>query len=561
MSPHPPNPESGTKKLPSVSRRALALAAIVAALWCALAWHLVEGQARAQISEVVDRQTREAREAAYMINVSMDGLLNRLQGLAAVMAADSRIVEVLAAFGPQVQASARTVEARKTEWTQRPDLKTANERLLIANTDMDVDVIWAMNANGDCVVSSNHREMTSFIGTNYADRTYFAAARSGRRARQYAVGRVTNVPGLFFSAPITANGAFVGAVAVKSDLTRIASAINHRHAFITDDYGVIILAADRTLEMRALPGAAVHQLSDKQRMSRYVRTKFETLDIQPDRLLQDMVRVSGSPHLHAAALSELPHHGITVHIVAPIEHLKAIREQTTVLFMLLAASGILFIALALGAYAYLARVRQNRVSMEAANASLQALNQHLDHLSKIDALTGCANRRHFQARLEAEILRADRYGHPCSVLSADIDFFKRVNDQYGHAAGDEALRHFSNIVRQKLRSEDELGRLGGEEFAVMLPETGLSSALAAAERIRRALESNPAVSAGNRLPITASFGVACSTDGESSGALLGRADAALYRAKEGGRNRVVPSLPPSRSAAAMPQTEAARERH
>src|SRR6185436_10568549 len=115
-----------------------------------------------------------------------------------------------------------------------------------------------------------------------------------------------------------------------------------------------------------------------------------------------------------------------------------------------------------------------------------------------------------------------------------------VNDRHGHGGGDEALRHFVSVARRELRNEDALGRLGGEEFGILLPETEVMSALCAAERVRRAIEAAPARFGDKLIPISASFGIACwKSSAESPDALLQRADIALYQAKAAGRNRVV----------------------
>jgi diguanylate cyclase (GGDEF)-like protein len=458
---------------------------------------------------------------------------NRLQGLAAVVAAGSDVKTVLASFGEDTGRSPLPYDARKAEWTQRPDLLALSRQLLVATEDIGVDIMWLLNAGGDCVAASNSAEPMSFIGTNYADRTYFSSAQAGKRGRQYAVGRVTKVPGLFFSAPVMADGRFLGAVAVKSDLSRIATAVNHPYAFVTDDQGVIILAANHSLEMRAVPGAAVHQMPAELRQARYLRQEFPTYDTGTDRGRDGLLAVTGSPHPHIVARSELPQHGITTHILLPLEGIENLRGDALVVFLLLACSGTLLVALVFGARAYVVRVRHQQAIMTTANEAL-------DRLAKTDPLTGCANRRHFLARLDSELGRAGRYGHECGLLAIDIDLFKQVNDRHGHAAGDVALRHVVKVANKQLRGEDELGRIGGEEFAVLLPETGRASAIVVAERIRHAIETTPSRFNGLQIPLTASFGVACwKSPSESAEALLQRADSALYAAKKNGRNRLV----------------------
>ena len=152
-----------------------------------------------------------------------------------------------------------------------------------------------------------------------------------------------------------------------------------------------------------------------------------------------------------------------------------------------------------------------------------------------DRLTGALNRGRLEENAHFELLRFERYDHPVSLLFIDIDHFKQVNDTYGHAAGDQVLRHTSEILRQCMRTTDLLGRWGGEEFVLLLSNTGLASARLLAERMRSAIREHDFGEVG---PITASFGVAECQKGESWDALVGRADAAMYRAKKAGRNRV-----------------------
>lgn len=542
-------------KLPLMSRRSVALLALLTVLWTALAWLFSGLLAQERIAALVSREGSQAQEDVASISENFERVLNRLQGLPTVLAVGSDVTAALATFGPEVRPSSLTLTDRIAVWTQdRGDLLALGEQLKAAAREMDVDLIWVINASGDCVAASNVAESTSFVGINYADRGYFKSAQAGVRGRQYAMGRVTNVPGLFFSAPVTSGGQFLGAVVIKIDIPQLAPSVNHPHAFVTDEYGVIILAGDRRLEMRAMPGALVHQLPAEQRLARYKRSEFEPLDIKP---ISDgpaaLVRVNGSRYSHVAAHNERAQYGIAVHVLAPIPDIENMRRDAFAAFLLLSFSGVLLIALGFGARAYVLRVRQHRQAIEATNESLNELNEHLDRLARVDSLTGCANRRHFQACLENELARAGRYDRECSLVLVDLDFFKHVNDQHGHLAGDEVLRQIVQIARRELRGLDELGRLGGEEFAILLPETGLASAIAVAERVRRAIEATPTRFGDTQIPLTASFGVACwKSSAESTDALLQRADTALYAAKTGGRNVVASSgaagdQPPSKT--------------
>jgi diguanylate cyclase (GGDEF)-like protein len=153
-----------------------------------------------------------------------------------------------------------------------------------------------------------------------------------------------------------------------------------------------------------------------------------------------------------------------------------------------------------------------------------------------DHMTGLANRRRFERQLDREVTRTLRYGRPFCLLLFDIDHFKKVNDTFGHEAGDEAIQYLAKTVQAETRGIDLAARIGGEEFAVILPETSFEAGFDVAERLCRAVKETRIPVAGN---ITASFGVAefplCATTGRE---LLSVADAAMYEAKRQGRNRV-----------------------
>lgn len=152
-----------------------------------------------------------------------------------------------------------------------------------------------------------------------------------------------------------------------------------------------------------------------------------------------------------------------------------------------------------------------------------------------DFLTGLRNRRYLELILERELFRVARYGRPLSLIILDLDGFKAVNDTHGHEVGDRVLKALARCLEEHLRQSDRAVRLGGEEFAVLLPETGLPQALRLAERLRQAV-------AALKVPpverLSASFGVAQASPTDSPFSLLKRADEALYRAKRAGKNRV-----------------------
>jgi len=192
----------------------------------------------------------------------------------------------------------------------------------------------------------------------------------------------------------------------------------------------------------------------------------------------------------------------------------------------------------------IARLNTGRRFLEQDRA-LRRANEEIRILSITDPLTGCYNRGCLNMRLPQEIQRAARYNRPLSIFMCDIDHFKKVNDTYGHQAGDLVLKEFSKRINDSIRDKvDLLARYGGEEFLVTLPETDLNGALHLAERLRRVISEKKYNIGTKKINITASFGVA-GFDSDNAGdeisvdILIRHADKYLYQAKSEGRNRVV----------------------
>jgi len=192
-------------------------------------------------------------------------------------------------------------------------------------------------------------------------------------------------------------------------------------------------------------------------------------------------------------------------------------------------------------YRSVERISTALSEIEDAHRQARAAQAELRRLASIDELTGVANRRWFTAMASRELERCRRFNHQLALLMIDVDHFKRVNDTRGHAVGDDVLKAFTRVLEGNLRSVDLLGRLGGEEFAVVLPESDQKAAGHTAERLRAAVEALAfPFEDGTTLKITTSVGIAIlASVGETLDSLLARADTALYTAKREGRNRVV----------------------
>jgi diguanylate cyclase (GGDEF)-like protein/PAS domain S-box-containing protein len=212
--------------------------------------------------------------------------------------------------------------------------------------------------------------------------------------------------------------------------------------------------------------------------------------------------------------------------------------QQTLVRLLPGTSGLAVVTIqdVTSEYEQLEALRRERTELARLHTTLQEQNVRLAHLATTDELTGVKNRRRFSEDLELHAALAVRQHLPLSLVMVDVDHFKNYNDAFGHLAGDEALRTVARLLREEVRQQDVVARYGGEEFVILLPATDVAAAVEVTERPRLAVEKHWKTTH----PLTASFGVATTTDGDALDAdsLVDLADQALYHAKGLGRNRV-----------------------
>jgi diguanylate cyclase (GGDEF)-like protein len=203
-------------------------------------------------------------------------------------------------------------------------------------------------------------------------------------------------------------------------------------------------------------------------------------------------------------------------------------------------AGLLGLALSVILWRNFTTIQMQQDQLDRANSELQIKQRDLERLTRLDGLTGLFNRRTFVELSRQELMRGQRQGSATAILLFDLDHFKRINDTWGHPAGDAVLRNVATVAARAVRGTDLLGRLGGEEFIVLLPSTSIEAARKLAEKIRAHLQANPAAWEGHSIAATASIGVAGTTAAQKRDfdSLYHEADKALYLAKTRGRNRV-----------------------
>jgi PAS domain S-box-containing protein len=341
-------------------------------LWLAGYWFVAAQLMQRDNDTQIVAARRAGEERAQNIAKVMGESVSNLDGIAAYVARDVDTIAGLQHTRPAPAGS--TPEQRKQAWSSTAELARMNTDLALAARYLGVDAIWVMNAAGDAIAASNVASPASFVGSNYADRDYFKAAFAGQAGNQYAMGRKTNTPGLFFSAPVreggNIGGQIIGVVAVKIDLPRLAYWVNQTDAFISDMYDVVILAHDRTLEMHALPAARIASLPEPARLARYKRTDFPVLDIAAwiDKAYPGVLAFNKSPVVMAR--QTLPDLGIQVHVREPLPALADSAATQLRHFLPLAASGSLLILIVGGSLIFGLQRRQAERNM-AYSLSLQ----------------------------------------------------------------------------------------------------------------------------------------------------------------------------------------------
>ncbi len=355
--------------------------------------------------------------------------------------------------------------------------------------------------------------------TDVSDRDYFRAqadlSTRGLYVGRPVVSRVTGKWGIPISLPVTRAGGEVAVVFAAIELDRIAASFEAER--IKPLGTIVIVREDGTLMFRSP--------LDEQTIS-------TTIAQDPD-WTQHLAALAEDPHhiapgqidgrTHIVSSQRVEDYPLRVAVTADMDDLLAGWQRTT--------GVLLLVATALTAAILLLGIRLLR-SMQLEAAARRELEQRM----LTDPLTGTGNRRMLELRLAEEIQRARRYQRTLTAVFLDLDHFKQVNDRHGHGVGDAVLVRVAESLNARLRHSDHLARFGGEEFVLLLTETGLDAALALVERMRTAV-------AELRIPellpghITLSAGLAQWQPGESAEALLHRADQALYRAKAAGRNR------------------------
>ncbi len=319
--------------------------------WSIIAWFSLDYYYSRVANELYQRELQVATEQLGGISHDIYANIRVLKGVAQVVAGDERSARAMRRFGTKVKASTLPYKVRSHHWTRDSEFARLNEDLFIDAKNLDADLIYVVNAAGDCFAASNFRTGET-IGSNYVDRTYFVLAQAGKPGHQYAMGRTTNIPGLFYSHPLIVDGHFLGTAVVKRDIAKLSDWTNQANAFVSDVNGVIVLARDKRLELRTLPTAA--KLTAEQNRLQYKREILEPVSITAwgDSHFPAAVRI-GRVDMPAVLVSKtLPEDGLTIYVSRPLDELIRLGTEKYWLFglMIVVGSMLIFSGSAIAAY-------------------------------------------------------------------------------------------------------------------------------------------------------------------------------------------------------------------
>ncbi|WP_322014435.1 diguanylate cyclase [Paraburkholderia sp. J12] len=528
----------------------LGVMAVVIVCWAA-AGLLADRMVRQELDTALTVQRQMSRSVVDNMAEVIASDLSMSRAIPATMA-ETRVVQQALTESARYAASPQSTELeRRTELQSIPALLSVDRFLHDAQGFSGLDAIWLVNANGICVASSNALDKLSYVGVDMRTRAYLSDTLLGAFSEAYGVGMSSGEPGIFVAAPAYDDGLLVGAVVAKVSISRLRHWVTHPGTFVSDGNGVVIMSHDSALEGLALPGSRVEDMNAVDRVNTYLRERFSEISLRSAEAnaLKD---APWMPREEASQMVELPgqrapaiyewrgglNSGLSAHLVDPVNawpELLANRQRDRFLIFLTLTG-----TAALAAVISVSWVRERRLHRASRDLAgqLQSANALLAAEARVDALTGALSRRYFLDLLRREIDRAYASGTTLCMAIADLDYFKQINDRFGHPAGDRALKHFVETCRAELRADDAVGRLGGEEFGILLPATSLSTGREVIERLRLKVKANGCAElpAGSNLSV--SIGItelAASQDQPER--LMSRADLALYMAKAGGRDR------------------------
>ena len=350
--------------------------------WCVLAWFGSSIYSDHISNLVIKEELAQTQKQLDEVSGSIEDYLKYLRSTPVTIARIDSVRQLLERFGPQVQPSKLSQEERKHRWSSDRDYSRLSSFLLTAADGVDADVIWIVNAAGDCIASSNAGNPTSFVGSNYREREYFKEVHDGHPGQQYAIGKVSRIPGIFYSYPVLNDQSqFIGAVVSKRDIADFRRWTSPNNAFIADASGVVVLSEDNDLLNKTMPASTADSLSAQIKLDRYQRETLAKVDVKPWRNDRYPALVSfGNDGLPLILGSKTVADGnMTIYLPRPLSGFARIESQRTWVFFMLAISGSMLIIAVSAGVLYVQAIRQAKEVAESASRTKSQFLANMSH--------------------------------------------------------------------------------------------------------------------------------------------------------------------------------------
>ncbi len=374
--------QSKEQKKKFLSSRMSALLLVALSIWLLISYFAVSIITNKRFSTDLQQHSAELSQTAVAVKYHFDRSMSFLHILPATVADDMAVMTALRSLDHLLLKGKDTPEDKLSILNSHNGLVELNHHLAEQQKNLDVNVIWILGPNGDCIASSNYDKAESFVGVSYSDREYFKSAMNGKRGRQYAVGRQTNIPGLFFSAPILDGKHIIGAVIIKIDISKFSQWLNRFDCFISDSEGVIIISSEKMLENHALANASIFRMSPEARDMQYKRYDFPVLKISKleNEYSYSTINLPGSDDsLYLLAQSEQSSDGYIIFTYSKIVETELFGKTRWQFTFLIFLTGGTIILLIVGIRLYWRDMRESLAAAEAANYAKNAFLTNMSH--------------------------------------------------------------------------------------------------------------------------------------------------------------------------------------
>ena len=357
--------------------RIILITVLLVISWNVAAWFIAQDYYQSRIEKIIRQETELAQDRASDLADSIRRNLNYIHGIPELFSQGPRFIKAVSRFGSNATPSAQPLAKNMQDWSRDPEFKDLNAFLGSINNNLHPDLIYVLNAAGDSFAASNAGTPGSTVGSNYAERDFFRMNRNGQHGMQYAVGKTTNIAGLYFSSPIMVDGRFMGAVVAKIDVPSLSFLTRKLSAFVIDENGVVILAHDKGLEMSALAGKTIFSMPDKQKVDRYRTNSFPVLAITPwdNGQYPTLLRIQGKANPYVLAEEKISEYGMSVHVESEVEEIQSLTGDSYWFAFLLGLAGTVLILIDNGIALYLSSSRKSQALLQDQKNQLETFLQ------------------------------------------------------------------------------------------------------------------------------------------------------------------------------------------